>query len=195
MIEQNLSKLSPDEVSFLYNINVLEVKKKYDDKVKEIRIKFIKEKINGISNMTYIPFKNVCYVCGYKIKKSETPKTWYSVCSSTCAKNKPVYILNIEREFNSDIATIFKVAFSMLNKLSAVESVFDINRKGVEFIIRNFVKSLGKQFTEMGTNKDLFNKKKTVSSICIKGMKRIKNNMVQFGKSRYTLKPLYKQLI
>ena len=191
MSKENVQQLSPTEVAFLFKIPEEEVTELYNNQMYKIRKRYLKENLITKNKITYLANTGICCVCECKTNSS-IKKDGLIYCGTKCAKTKPPYIFDIEREFGSDIRTILLSAMEMFKSIEVLESVFCINRKRIEFIVHNFVPEMSDHFiTLLNSNDDFLNRKERKSNICIQILKRMSIQRRQFGSPKVSIEPEY----
>ena len=115
-------------------------------------------------------------------------------CSRKCLRTRPPYIARIEREYSSDILTIFHTVFNKFKNLSSVESVLNISRNKIEFILNNYVRGLLSKFMSLIDNNELFSIINRNNPKCENILEKMDKNKFQFGQPTKSIKNLYLEL-
>jgi len=190
MYQQNLDRLTPTELAFLYKMPLEKITEIYDVQMVKIRDRFLKEKLSNENKITYLNDVPICCVCDKKTE-SDIKIQGLTFCGKKCLKEKPLYIFEIEKRYRSDIETILAVALKMFKNLDVIEKLLNISRKRLEYTISKFAKILMNKFISLTNTNELFAIKESRSIVCEKSLSKMKKGLLQFGISQNTLKPIY----
>jgi len=178
-----LNKLSEKEISFLYkDFNIKQIIDNISSLIRsEVLIKGLEN--NDSNKITYVK-SNYCCVCNSKTNNKE--EQFINLCSTSCKRKIPKFVFELEIKFGYTISSILKIVFSKFSDISIIESVLGINKKQLEFVIKNLVPEHSNLFHKLIKRtsykpKASKNVVKTIESM----EKRIKFN--QFGESEISL--------
>lgn len=137
MHNQKTHSLSLEEISFLYQIPIDDVRADYKSGLQKLRSEALFDESTSDDSLrrsfNFFPTKKICCVCESRIDGSVSQSLviqsiGLAYCSRECKQEKPVRLVEIEHEYGLDIASVLEWSFTNFKNLGLAEQALGIPR-------------------------------------------------------------------
>ncbi len=149
--QQNVEKLSPDEISYLYAVPAEKVVSQLDTAMNVMRLGAIQAQAQEDPDVRrsfwFVETKAVCCVCGSFVDEPlECRDTPFAYCSDQCAKRMPPEAVWLEWKFGRQVDVLLLWAFRRFRHLPILEKTFNLNRATLHSLSLRFLKRPLREF-------------------------------------------------
>lgn len=149
--QQNVEKLSPDEIAYLYRIPPAKVEAQLDAAMAVMRFGAIQAQAQEDPDVRrsfwFVETKAVCCVCGsFADEPVDVPGTPFAYCGDQCAKRMPAEAIWLEWKFGRAVDVLLLWAFRKFRHLPILEKTFNMNRASLHTLSMRFLKRPLREF-------------------------------------------------
>lgn len=154
--QQQVDRLSADEIAYLYDQPVEAVKSELDSAMTTLRITAIQSDAANDPDIErmfwFVETTAICCVCGSPTDSTliKVPDTPLAYCSKECQEEKPADVLTCEFRFGRPIATVVRWALHRFRNLPVLERTLGLKRETlIELCRRHLGRDLGSFFPKV----------------------------------------------
>ena len=205
---QQVDRLNSDEIAYLYEQPIDEVKQELDRAMTTLRQTAIQNDANNDPNIervfSFVETTKVCCVCGSAtelgtvLRVQDLPLAY---CSKECAEEVPTDVLGCEYRFGRPIETILRWAIHRFRNLPVLERTLGLKRETlIELSRRHLGRELGSFFPKLKTQTErpAWRRRTSVENVeAILSVLRTQTDHVgeQFGQSIFDIGPIRDDLL